>query len=190
MTLDPNTHLLVCDVETTGLDPEQSDLIEVGFAVVDLDLHLADSIEIVCRPDMDIDWTAVPPLVREMHEKSGLRKVLDNSSSGACDYEEAEAELLDWYTDLFGDAKMPLMGSSVHFDRRWLQAYFVDLSDKFHYRNIDVSSLKELCRQYNPEVYAELPPKMELHRAGPDIVDTLNEFRFYVQNFLFTTQGS
>jgi oligoribonuclease len=181
--LDPMTHLLLVDIETTGLDAREESILEVGFMVTTLDFKpVAIFSRIIAQ---DVDWSSCNKLVRDMHEKSGLRKLLDDGAGD--ELEDVESELIDWYDDLFGDEKVPLVGSSVHFDRGFFAEHFVDFIDRVSYRNIDWSTVKELCRRYNPEVYTKLPDKKERHRAIADIEDTIGEAAFYVENFLFTT---
>jgi oligoribonuclease len=184
-TLDPMNHLLLVDIETTGLDARDDLLLEVGLMIVTLDFKpVAMYSEIVRQPN--VNWDDCSDVVQKMHLKSGLMKLIDGGAGE--DLDDIEAGLIDWYEQLFGNEKVPLVGSSVHFDRGFFAENFVDFIDLVSYRNIDWSSVKELCRRYNPEVYEKLPPKSEKHRAIPDLQDTIGEARFYLDNFLIATR--
>lgn len=185
--LNPDEHMLLIDLETTGLDPRDDLILEVGCMIVTLDFKVIDSYEAVIDPGHEIDWESVNPFVKDMHTNNGLRKQIDAGLGS--DLEAVDMTLVEWYRGHFADGKTPLVGSSVGFDRGFVNAHLTRFSEVPHYRNIDFSSVKELCRRYNPEVYAKLPAKREVHRAIPDLYDTINEARFYVENFLFETVG-
>lgn len=184
MTLNPDTHLLIGDIETTGLDARHGFILEVGLMVVDLNFKPVGAMSEVVLPDIEIDWDSLHPAVREMHSRNGLRDAIDRRTGQ--DIEDVEEMMLDFYTQYFGTAKVPLVGSSIHFDVKWIDEHLVDFADKLHYRIIDTSSVKELCRRFNPRLYSLLPEKQEKHRVLPDMQDTLGELHFYADNFLFT----
>jgi oligoribonuclease len=186
MTLNVDEHLLLCDLETTGLDPRDDLILEVGFVVTTLDFRVVSSFTELVAPGHQIAWDELSEIVQQMHNTNGLREAIDAGKGE--DLDTVEADLTDWYFELFGKGKCPLVGSSVSFDRGFLREHFVDFPDMIHYRNIDFSSVKELCRRYNPEVYSKLPVAQAKHRAIPDLEDTINEARFYVDNFLHTTR--
>jgi len=186
-TLNPDTHLLLCDLETTGLDPRDDLILEVGFVITTLDFKMVAMFTEVVDPGHQIWWGGLDTWVQQTHKNSGLRDAIDNGKGR--DVGDVEADLCEWYEEWFGEAKVPLVGSSVHFDRGFLVEHMPEFAEQVHYRNIDFSSVKELCRRYNPEVYAKLPRKKELHRAIPDLEDTVGEARFYVDNFLHATRG-
>jgi oligoribonuclease len=183
--LNPDEHLLLIDLETTGLVPSEEKILEVGLVVVTLDFRTVAQFHGLVLPDGFDPDDDLDENVRQMHERSRL---LDELEVSGRDLDVVEEELNEWYEDLFGDAEMPLCGSSVHFDAGFVNEHFVDFPDKIHYRRIDFSTLKELCRRYNPDLYAKLPTAKKLHRAIPDLNDTISEARFYVDNFLFTTR--
>lgn len=186
-TLDPNSHILITDVETTGLDVYNSTLLEVGFTIVDLELKPVDTISRVILPDDPIRWEDVNLFVRDMHTDNGLRFLIDAGEGVSLD--EAERDLVDWYRSWFGSEKFPLCGSSVQFDRKFLDGYMGQLHDGLHHRNQDISSVKELCRLFNPEVFAATKGKGRgIHRVRPDMEDSIEELRFYLDNFLICTR--
>jgi len=184
--LDPDTHLLLCDLETTGLDPRDNLILEVGFVIVTLDFKMVSMFSDIVDPGHQIAWDELHPSVQQMHNTNGLREAVDNGKG--IDIGDLEEGLIDWYRENFGNAKVPLSGSTIGFDQAFLKEHLSDFPDMIHYRTIDWSSVKELCRRYNPEVYAKLPAKREIHRSIPDLEDTVGEAQFYVENFLFTTR--
>lgn len=180
--------LVWVDIETMGLEPTMHPIMEIGFVITDLDLKVIDdkSVLIWDSPAYEKFWEArAIEYVKNMHQKSGLLEACQAEGLVA---EEAEKEIND-FLEGHGvrDRQEPLCGSSVHFDRSFLLTQFPSVESRFTYRNIDISSIKEICKRYNPEVYThldELTEKQELHRALPDIADTINEFRFYLREFL------
>lgn len=182
--LNPDQHLLLIDLETTGLKPTEEKILEVGLVVVTLDFQVVAQFHGLIEPP-NFDPDDLDENVYKMHERSGLLKEIDASGR---DQDEVEEELVEWYDELFGDdVQVPLSGSSVHFDVDFLKEHFIDFPERVHYREINWSTVKELCRRYNPDVYKKLPAARKLHRSLPDLQDTISEARFYVENFLFTT---
>ena len=120
-----------------------------------------------------------------MHKKSKLWTV---AQSGGSTPGEARTWIYEWIKSHGVSKNEPLCGSSVQFDRAWLDMWMPEVINQFSHRNIDISTLKELCRRYNPSLYAklddEVPPR-KLHRALPDLDDTIAEFKFYRDSFLF-----
>lgn len=178
--------MVLVDLETTGLDEKEGLPIEAGILIVDLDLKVVAAEEHVIQWGR-LDWdNAVGDFVRNMHEASGLRKEYDTGAG--YDVRTVEEKLVKFLAR-YGADRLPMAGSNVaNFDRAWLREFMPYLNDRFHYRNQDVSSLKEFCRVWNPKVYSKLPPKEEAHRPIADCMATLEEFRFYRDNFLFTTR--
>ena len=115
--------------------------------------------------------------VREMHTKSGLLPEIERSTVSVADTQQATMDYIKQYIPKPSSA--PLCGNSIGTDRRFLSRYMNDLDEYLHYRSIDVSSLKELCRRWNPPVYRKRPGKAENHRALDDIRESIEELRFY-----------
>lgn len=173
------------DVETSGLDPEKDYLLEVGIVLTDRwggsiaeDSWLLDT---VLPKEVD-------PFVVEMHNKSGLWNDLTDSTATLTQI-EATDRILDFLTiHNIRYSSLPMCGSSVHFDRSFLKKFLPEVEKHFHYRNIDISTLKLLCEDLNPELYAKLDSETQpakKHRAISDCYDTINEYKFYWENFLF-----
>lgn len=197
MILLPTNRFVVTDVESFGLDPDNDPLLEVAFAIVDLHLKIGSAISLpiwsnVHREhlrslyDKSDSGDKNAAVVIKMHEKSGLFK--DAQTIGLSPV-IAERQIHDWLvSEGVYDQKDPLCGSSVAFDRSMLKAQMPLVADLFHYRNIDVSSIKELCLRLNPDMYAFLSEDVvtkKEHRALPDIIDTLLELGWYKDNFLY-----
>ncbi|OYV59809.1 MAG: oligoribonuclease [Actinobacteria bacterium 21-73-9] len=165
------------DLEMTGLEPERHVIVEIATLVTD------DYLSIVAEgPDLVIHATAdqlaeMPPVVREMHERSGLLTAIADST---VDVAEAERRTLEFITAHVPDAgAVPLCGNSIGTDRRFLQEYMPTLERHFHYRNVDVSTIKELAKRWRPEVLASLGEKESAHRALDDIRESVRELAHY-----------
>ena len=180
--------LVWTDIETSGLDPDECQMLEVGFRITDLELNTLAEKSVLIWNDTWVELLTedkVNPLVWNMHIKSELW--VDAALYGIT-LDVATEMLLDWFEENDVDNTEPLCGSSVQFDRGWLEAHMPEVISKFSYRNIDISSVKELCRRYNPVLYAKLDTEIlpkKAHRVLSDLDDTISEFKFYRDNFLF-----
>ncbi len=168
--------LVWMDLEMTGLDPEKERIIEMATIITDGDLNVvASGPEMVVHQPEDVlskmdDWN------KEHHGKSGL---IDRVRASTIDEQKAQADTLAFIQAYCGPKSTPLAGSSIHQDRRFLQKYMPDLDNYLHYRNVDVSTVKELLKRWLPEVTNACPPKKSTHRALEDIQDSINELKFY-----------
>lgn len=187
--------LIWVDLETTGLDPKKEVPLEIGFTITDLDLNILDTFHALIWEDyFEKVIGQCDPFVEQMHATSGL---LVEARDQGRPLDSAVTRLEDWLTEVGvdksdGDGE-PLCGSSVQFDRGWMEEWFPDQVARFSYRNIDISSVKELCKRYNPLMYAKIKEDLEpmkLHRALPDLKDTIAEFEWYRDNFLFWSDDS
>jgi len=165
------------DLEMTGLDVERHTIVEIACIVTDSDLTpLDDGIDIVIHQDADA-MAQMDDFVRKMHTKSGL---LPEIAASEVSLDTARARALDYVrAHVPAPGTAPLCGNSIGTDRRFLDRYMHDLDTYLHYRSIDVSSLKELCRRWYPETYSQRPGKAEQHRALDDIRESIAELRFY-----------
>jgi oligoribonuclease len=169
--------LVWIDLEMTGLDIERHVIVEIACIVTDSELELVDDgIDIVVHQDAEA-MSAMDDFVRKMHTKSGLLPQIDAST---VDLATAGARVLEYVRGHVPTAgQAPLCGNSIGVDRRFLDRGLPELDQYLHYRSIDVSSLKELCRRWYPEVYRGRPSKKESHRALDDIRESVNELRYY-----------
>jgi oligoribonuclease len=168
--------LVWIDCEMTGLDYVADALIEVAALVTDFDLNvLGEGIDLVVKPPAEA-LENMSDFVRSMHEKSGL---LDQLESGIT-LAEAEQQVLAYVKDQCGEqSRPPLAGNSVATDRTFLARDMPTLEAFLHYRNVDVSSIKELSRRWYPRAYFQSPAKRGNHRALADNQESSEELRYY-----------
>ena len=168
--------LVWVDCEMTGLDLRSDALVEIAVLVTDFDLAvLGDGVDLVIRPP-DASLAAMSEAVRTMHTESGL---LDRLADGTT-LQAAEDAVLAYVREHVPDPKKaPLAGNSVHVDRAFLARDMPRLESALHYRNVDVSTVKELSRRWFPRAYYASPEKTGNHRALGDIEDSIRELRYY-----------
>jgi oligoribonuclease len=161
----------------TGLDLGKDKLIEVAALVTDADLNvLGEGVDLVIHAD-DAALDAMPPVVRDMHAKSGLT---DEVRASAITMAEAEEAVLAYVRQFVTNPRTaPLCGNSIATDRGFLARDMPALDSFLHYRMIDVSSIKELCRRWYPRVYFGQPAKGLAHRALADIRESIRELEYY-----------
>jgi len=169
--------LVWIDLEMTGLEVERDVIVEIACIVTDAELAaIDDGIQLVVHADAET-LAKMGDFVREMHTKSGLLPEIEQSD---IDVATAQKAVLDYIrTHVPAAGVSPLCGNSIGTDRRFLAAYMRELDDYLHYRSVDVSSVKELCRRWYPAVYKKRPGKAEHHRALDDIRESIAELRFY-----------
>jgi oligoribonuclease len=169
------------DIETTGLNPREDRILEVGLIITSDDLQEIWRTSKVCRYLGDLD--KIDPVVRTMHEASGLWAECATTEDTTFSVESAlVAELRESrVTDAFGKGVVPLCGNSIGFDRSFLREQMPRLLDCFHYRSIDVSSLTELAKRWHPSVYESRPgaDTKPPHRALPDLENSIALLRYY-----------
>jgi len=165
------------DLEMTGLEPDRHVIVEIATVITDDYLNvIADGPDLVIHATEE-QLTQMGDFVTEMHKKSGLLPAIVSSTMST---EEAEAATLAFLKEHIGEANsVPLCGNSIGTDRRFLQEYMPTLESFFHYRNVDVSTIKELARRWNPEVLAAMPEKDTSHRALDDIRESIAELVHY-----------
>lgn len=165
------------DCEMTGLRLDSDKLIEVAALVTDSDLNiLGDGVDIVIHADDDA-LAAMPPVVQEMHAKSGLT---DEVRRSTVTMEEAQQRVLDYVREWVPTpGTVPLAGNSIATDRGFIARDMPELDAHLHYRMIDVSSIKELVRRWYPRVYFGQPAKGLAHRALADIRESVRELEYY-----------
>jgi oligoribonuclease len=174
------TNLIWLDMEMTGLDPETDRIIEFAMVVTDSSLEvLAESpVWAVHQPDavlegMD-DWN------RKTHGRSGL---VDRVRSSSYSESTVEAEALAFVKTHAPAQTSPMCGNSICQDRRFMAHYMPTLESWFHYRNLDVSTLKELCKRWKPIIHKNFQKKSP-HTALADIYESINELKYYREHFI------
>lgn len=169
--------LVWIDCEMTGLDLRSDRLIEIAALVTDSDLNiLGEGVDVVIHTD-DAALDGMVEVVAKMHDRSGLTEEVRTST---IDLAAAEALVLDYIRAHVKQGKTaPLAGNSIATDRGFIARDMPTLDDFLHYRMIDVSSIKELCRRWYPRIYFGQPEKGLAHRALADIHESIRELKYY-----------
>lgn len=181
--------LVWVDVETTDLKPgPYGALLEIGFRVTDLDLNEVNRFSSVIgynQTTINILRDRAPGLVVEMHDKSGLWDKCLGESLTESSMSTVERSAMDWVSSA-GVEGLSLCGSSIAgLDRPFIAYWMPDLYKLFHYRTMDNSTVKELCRRYNPELFKHVVERETDHRVNTCLDNSIEEFRFYKDNFFF-----
>ena len=169
--------LVWIDLEMTGLNPEIHKIIEIATIITDSELNI-----IAKGPDLvinasDDELNKMNTYVRDMHTKSGL---VDEVRKSSLTIRDAEIETLEFINKhIKAKNKPPVCGNSIGTDRRFLDAQMNDLENRFHYRVVDVSSIKELANRWYPDIDRNIPSKAENHRALEDIIESIEELKYY-----------
>lgn len=175
-----DSNLIWIDLEMTGLDPEIDVIIEIATIVTDSDLNVLAEGPIFAVHQDKATMDAMDDWNTNQHGKSGLtQRVLES----AITKEEAEQATIAFLSEWVPAGKSPICGNSIGQDRRFLVKYMPELEAYFHYRNLDVSTLKELARRWRPDVLAGVK-KSGAHLAMDDIRDSINELRHYREHFI------
>ncbi|MGH9152693.1 MAG: oligoribonuclease [Acidimicrobiales bacterium] len=169
--------LVWMDLEMTGLDPATCAIVEVATLVTDDQLAVVaegPDLVVACPPER---LAAMDPVVVAMHRASGL---LERVAASTTTLEEAGRRTLEFIKAHVPEPRtVPLCGNSIGTDRRFLAAHLPEIEGWLHYRSVDVSTVKELCRRWYPEAFAALPEKTGAHRALDDIRESVAELRHY-----------
>ena len=165
------------DLEMTGLEPRRHVIVEIATILTDDNLNVVGE-----GPDLVVHANAeqlaqMGDFVTEMHTKSGLLPAI---SASTLTVRDAEVATLDFLQSHIKEIRtVPLCGNSIGTDRRFLEEYMPELENFFHYRNVDVSTIKELARRWHPDVLAARPDKATTHRALDDIRESIAELTHY-----------
>jgi oligoribonuclease len=184
--IEISDHLVWIDCEMTGLSPENDCLVEIAVVITNSELEVLDAgLDVVIKPRPE-SWANMNDFVRQMHTDSGLI----NEVEDGFDLAEAEELVLNYIKRFVPNAKeAPLAGNTIGTDRMFINRYMPALDSHLHYRNIDVSSIKELTRRWYPRTYFQLPKKDGGHRALADILESIAELRYYRQTVLVAQPG-
>ena len=186
IVIEISENLVWIDCEMTGLNPEADCLVEVAVVITNSELEILDAgLDVVIKPRPD-SWQNMNDFVRNMHTESGLI----NEVETGLELEAAEQVILDYIKKFVPNAKeAPLAGNTIGTDRMFLNKYMPALDQHLHYRNIDVSSIKELTRRWYPRVYFQMPKKDGGHRALADILESIQELRYYRETVMVPVPG-
>jgi oligoribonuclease len=184
--IEISDNLVWIDCEMTGLNPESDCLVEVAVVITNSELEILDEgLEVVIKPRPE-SGANMNDFVRNMHTESGLINEVENGLELA----DAEQLVLDYVKRFVPEARIaPLAGNTIGTDRMFLNRYMPQLDQHLHYRNIDVSSIKELTRRWYPRAYFQLPKKEGGHRALADIRESITELRYYRNTVLVPLPG-
>lgn len=178
--MNQKENLVWMDLEMTGLDPEQDVIIEIATIVTDKDLNIIAEGPVLAVHQPDVLLDAMDDWNTKTHGNSGLTKRVRESQVSA---RAAELQTLEFLQQYVKAGASPLCGNSIHQDRRFLVKYMPELEAYMHYRNIDVSTLKELAKRWKPEVVSSFNKK-GAHQALDDIKESIDEMLHYRQHFL------
>ena len=181
MSQAPDESLLVwVDMEMTGLRPDHDRIIEVALVITDESLTVRAQSESFAIRQTDEVLGGMDQWNQSTHKRSGL---IDRVRVSPWSEASAEQALLDFLAPWVPSGKSPMCGNSICQDRRFMARHMPRLESFFHYRNLDVSTLKELCRRWRPEVARKFG-KRGAHTALADIFESIDELRFYREHFI------
>ncbi|SFG77351.1 oligoribonuclease [Duganella sp. CF458] len=177
----PNEMNLVwVDMEMTGLEPETDRIIEVAMVVTDMHLNVLAEGPVLAIHQSDETLDKMDAWNKGTHGRSGL---IERVKASTVSEAQAEAELIAFMRQWVPNGKSPMCGNTIGQDRRFMVKYMPKLEAFFHYRNIDVSTLKELGRRWKPDMVAGFK-KAQKHTALADIVESIEELKYYRENFI------
>ena len=182
MSDDRSNNLIWIDLEMTGLDPDNDVIIEIATIVTDADLNILAEGPVYAVHQSDETLAKMDEWCTTQHGKSGLTERVRTSEVNEAEAEQATIEFLQKWVDAKAS---PMCGNSICQDRRFLYRYMPKLEEFFHYRNLDVSTLKELARRWKPEALEGFK-KSATHLALDDIRESIAELKHYRGTFIQT----
>lgn len=178
MPLDPNA-LVWIDLEMTGLNTNTDHILEIATIITDADLNVIAQGPVLAIHQTDAALNGMDDWNKRTHTSSGL---IERVRASALTTGEAEAQTVRFIQDYVPKNKSPLCGNSICQDRRFLARLMPTLEEYLHYRNLDVSSIKEIARRWKPSV-SEGFEKKNTHKALDDILESIAELKYYRENF-------
>jgi oligoribonuclease len=173
-------HLIWIDLEMTGLDPDSDLIIEIATVITDKDLNILAQGPVLAVHQSDAALAAMDDWNQQHHGQSGL---IERVRASTINDAEAERLTIEFLKNWVPENTSPICGNSIGQDRRFLVRYMPKLEAYFHYRNIDVSTLKELAARWAPEVKDGFN-KESTHQALDDILESIEELRYYRKHFI------
>jgi oligoribonuclease len=180
-TIRPNEMNLVwIDMEMTGLDPDNDRVIEIAAIVTDAELNILAEGPVFAIHQADEVLDKMDAWNKGTHGRSGL---IDKVRASTVTEDEASAQMISFLRQYVPAGKSPMCGNSICQDRRFMARHMPQLEQFFHYRNVDVSTIKELCRRWKPELISGFK-KHQMHTALADILESVEELRYYREHFI------
>ena len=177
----PNEFNLVwLDLEMTGLDPDNDRIIEIAVLVTDMELNILAEGPVFAIHQSDETLNGMDAWNKGTHGRSGL---IDRVKASTVTEADAEKALIDFLKNFVPSGKSPMCGNTICQDRRFMARGMPKLEAFFHYRNLDVSTLKELCKRWKPEIATGFK-KHQKHTALADILESVDELRYYREHFI------
>ena len=177
-------NLIWLDMEMTGLEPDTDRIIEVAVVVTDSDLKVMVEGPVLALHQSDETMGKMDEWNKNTHGRSGL---IERVKASRVSESDAAVQLQDFLSLYVPKGKSPMCGNSICQDRRFMARWMPELESFFHYRNLDVSTLKELCRRWEPTVYKGFQ-KRAMHTALADIHESIDELKYYREHFIRTTR--
>jgi oligoribonuclease len=184
-TTRKNDRLVWVDMEMSGLFPETDRILEIAMVVTDGDLNIVAEGPVLVVHQDDAVLDRMDAWNKGTHGKSGL---IDKVKASTLTEADVEAECLAFLKQHVKSSISPMCGNTIHQDRRFMNRYMPKLEAYFHYRNIDVSTIKELCKRWQPEI-AKGFSKQQAHTALADIIESVEELRYYREKLFLPTVG-
>lgn len=184
-TTRKNDRLVWVDMEMSGLQPETDRILEIAMIVTDGDLNIVAEGPVLVVHQEDAVLDRMDAWNKGTHGKSGL---IDKVKTSTLTEAEVEAACLAFLKQHVKSSISPMCGNTIHQDRRFMNRYMPKLEAYFHYRNIDVSTIKELCKRWQPEI-AKGFSKQQAHTALADIIESVEELRYYREKLFIPTIG-
>ena len=177
---NPNDNLIWLDMEMTGLLPDTDRIIELAVVVTDSELNLVAESPVIVIHQSDAVLDGMDAWNKGTHGRSGL---IEKVKASTTNEEQATLQMLAFLKQHVPEGKSPMCGNSICQDRRFMARYMPDLEKYFHYRNLDVSTFKELARRWKPTIYSGFK-KASKHEALADIYESIEELKYYREHFI------
>ncbi len=178
-TTDQN-NLIWLDMEMSGLLPDSDRILELAVVVTDANLNVLGESPVLVIHQSDVVLDGMDAWNKGAHGRSGL---IEKVKSSTLTEDEATLQMITFLKQYVPAGKSPMCGNSICQDRRFMARYMPDLEKYFHYRNLDVSTFKELARRWKPEIYSGFK-KASKHEALADIYESIDELKYYREHFI------